>query len=109
VVIFTSYYLNLVGGNLSENPVCDKCSRKIVLSYSVKDELWVKLPNPWHKGSILCLECFIEELEKACPSQKITLSDFYFLAIVGNYGHDNFGGTILDSDFRKNIRIYLGD
>jgi hypothetical protein len=94
---------------LSGNPHCQKCSRKIVLGYSVKDELWAKLPKPWHSGSVLCIECFIEELEKAHPTQKITLSDFYFLAIMGDYDHDGFGGIILDSDYRKDRRIYLGD
>ena len=91
------------------NPSCQKCSRKIVLGYSVKDELWAKLPKPWHKGTVLCLECFIEELEKAHPSQRITLNDFYFLAIIGDYEHNDFGGMILDSDYKKNRRIYLGD
>jgi hypothetical protein len=90
---------------ISGNPVCHKCSRKIVLGYSVKDELWAKLPKKWNSGSVLCLECFIEEIEKKNPTQKITLNDFYFLAIIGDYDHNDFGGMILESDFRKNRRI----
>jgi hypothetical protein len=80
-----------------------------VLGYSVKDELWAKLPKPWHSGSVLCLECFIEELDKTHQSLKISLNDFYFLAILGDYDHADFGGTILDNDYRKDRRVYLGD
>jgi hypothetical protein len=92
---------------MSGNPKCDKCSRKIVIGYSVKDELWAKLPKPWHEGSILCLECFIEELDKTHHALKITLNDFYFLAIIGDYDHKEFGGIILESDYRKNRKIHL--
>jgi hypothetical protein len=94
---------------MSGNPICQNCFRKILIGYSVKDELWAKLPNNWHSGSLLCLECFIEELEKSNPKQKITLNDFYFIAIIGDYDNNEFGGTIMDNDYKKNRRIYLGD
>ncbi|MGP8023296.1 MAG: hypothetical protein ACLQG5_06385 [Methanobacterium sp.] len=89
------------------NPICQKCFRRIVLGYSVKDELWSNLPKNWDSRSVLCLECFIEELDKTHPTLKITLNDFYFLSIIGDYDHEEFGGTILSSDYRKNRRIYL--
>jgi hypothetical protein len=91
------------------NPTCHRCSRKIVIGYSVKDELWAKLPDPWFEGSVLCLECFIEEIDSAHPTQKITLNDFYYLSFIGDFDHDDFGGIILDSDYRRDRRIYLGD
>gem|GEM_PF-6477703 len=80
-----------------------------MIGYSVKDELWAKLPRPWHSGSVLCLECFVEELDKTHPSLTIGLNDFYHLSIIGDYNRADFGGTILDSDYRKDRRIYIGD
>jgi len=98
---------------LSGNPFCQKCLRMMTIGYRVKDELWAKLPEPWHSGSVLCLECFCFELERANPAQKITLNDFMFLAILGDYDRNDFGGTLIDCEYgidgRLDIRLYLSD
>lgn len=86
---------------------CDICGKDQHIAYSVKDELWNRLP-PIHRDKILCIECFLEQVEMMHPKLKITLEDFYHLGFIGFY--KEFGGTILDSrNYRKDRIIYLGD
>jgi hypothetical protein len=91
---------------LEINPICEKCHRNIVFGYSIEDVLWKKLPSKY-QNSILCFECFLEELEKRSPNTKIGLNNFYFMGILGDYNNNNFGGILIDSDNKKNKRIYL--
>jgi len=65
------------------------------------------LPGVW-QNHVLCFECFLEELEKVVPSKRLSLTDFYFLGVVG-VDNSMFGGIFLDCDGRKNRRIILGD
>lgn len=60
--------------------------------FSIKKDIWNKLPDRWH-NHVLCIECFLEELEKTSPDQRFGLLDFSFLGIVGN---KNFGGILID-------------
>ena len=94
---------------MSGNPICDKCSRKYRIGYNIKDEIWAKLPKQWNNHSSLCLECFLEELEKTAPEQKLGLNDFSFLSLRGNFNNPKFGGPLMMNDYGKNRRIYLGD
>lgn len=66
------------------------------------------LPTKW-RDQVLCIECFLEELEKEVPTQEIYLSDFFFLGIVGGIDNNRFGGCFIDSDRGKNRRLILGD
>ena len=109
-------YLRLkVEAKKSNKRTCKKCFKEIRFSFSIKDEIWNKLPKKW-RDSILCIECFLGELEKEAPDQKIGLTDFYFLGIVGIEDFDDsdppkslngFGGTFIDNDYRKDQRIFL--
>lgn len=92
---------------MSGNPLCDKCSREYRIDYNIKHEIWAKLPEQWENHSSLCLECFLEELEKTAPKQKLGLIDFSFLALRGNFSNPEFGGPIMMNDYGKNRRIYL--
>lgn len=76
--------------------------------FSIKDKIWNKLPKKW-RNKELCIECFLEELEKENPNQTINLIDFYYLGIVGilDNSNINFGGIIVNSDNKKNQRIIL--
>jgi len=87
---------------------CKKCFREVRFEFSIKDEIWNKLPEKWRKHC-LCIECFSEELENEAPGQQISLNDFFLLGIVGSVDNNDFGGCFLDSDYRKNRRIILGD
>ena len=96
---------------------CKKCLKKMRFEFHIKDETWNKLPEKW-RDRVLCIECFLEELEHVATDQKISLLDFHFLAIVGVEDFDDsdppkslhgFGGTFIDSDYGKNRRIFLGD
>lgn len=87
---------------------CKKCGKDLRFEFSIKNEIWSKLPEKW-RDQILCMECFLEELEKVSPTQKIYLDDFFFIGIIGSPGNSVFGGCFLDSDYRKNRRIILGD
>lgn len=91
-----------------KNQTCKKCLKEIRFAFSINDEIWNKLPLKW-KDKELCFECFLKELEKEVPNQKISLNDFYFLGINGDLNNSNFGGIFIDSDNRKDKRIYLGD
>jgi len=93
---------------MSGNQICRKCFKEMRFGYTIKDEIWNKIPNKW-VNSILCIECFLEELEKVAPKQKISLNDFYFLAALGDDNHPQFGGMLIDNDYGKNRRIFLGD
>jgi len=73
-----------------------KCLRAPAIGYRVKDELWAKLPHPWSKHSVLCIECFFSELERGVPYQRVTLNDIEFLAILGDVDNDVFGGTLIE-------------
>lgn len=61
---------------------CKKCGRDQRFEFSIKKEIWEKLPEEW-QNHVLCIECFLEELEKMSPDQIFDISDFAFLAIVG--------------------------
>jgi hypothetical protein len=87
---------------------CAKCLKEMRFEFSIKDEIWNKLPVKW-RNHCLCIECFSEELENEAPNQQISLNDFFFLGIVGTLDNNAFGGCFLDSDNRKNRRIILGD
>lgn len=87
---------------------CKKCQKEMRFEFNIKDVIWDKLPTKW-RDHVLCIECFLEELEKEAPTQEIHLSDFFFLGIVGGIDNDDFGGCFIDSDYRKNRRIILGD
>lgn len=88
------------------NQVCEKCLKKMRFGYAIKDEIWNQLPREW-MNKVLCIECFLEELEKEVPKQRINLNDFCFLAVVGDGIHPKFGGMFIDNDYGKNRRIYL--
>lgn len=92
--------------NLLKNQTCKKCFKEISIAFNIKDEIWNKLPIKW-KNKELCIECFLKELEKQSPTQKICLNDFYFLGINGSLDNSSFGGIFIDSDYKKNRRIYL--
>jgi hypothetical protein len=61
---------------------CKKCGRDQRFEFSIKKEIWEKLPIKW-QNHVLCIECFLEELEKTSPDQRFDASDFAFMAIVG--------------------------
>jgi hypothetical protein len=78
---------------------CKKCRAKMRFEFSIKDEIWTKLPAKWI-DQILCMECFLVELEKANPDQTFCLEDFKFLGIVGgltNWNNHSFGGILHDT------------
>ena len=80
------------------------------LGYSIENTIWNKLSEAW-KDSVLCIECFLEELEKVCPDQEINVSDFRYMGISAHdldydksmdsdtyiFLHPKFGGTLIDS------------
>ena len=72
---------------------CKKCGRDMRFEFSIRREIWEKLPQQW-VDHVLCIECFLEELEKVSPDQCIDLSDFAFLGIVGA---GKLGGTLVDN------------
>lgn len=72
---------------------CKKCNRDMRFEFSIKKEIWEKLPDHW-LNHVLCIECFLEELEKASSDQRFSLSDFAFLGIAGT---KNFGGILIDN------------
>lgn len=90
-----------------EYQVCDKCGCEQRFSYGVTDNLWDKLPKPWKENNVLCIDCFLEELESTNPNLEINLSDFNHIAIIGSTM--GFGGMILDNECGKDRKIYLGD
>lgn len=90
------------------NQTCKKCSREQRFEFSIKDEIWELLPGVW-QNHVLCFECFLEELERAVPDKRLSLNDFFFLGIVGVSDNNSFGGIFLDSDYRKDRKIILGD
>jgi len=94
---------------MSGNPTCENCGRNYVVGYTVKDEIWAKLPKKWNEHSSLCIECFLWELQKTAPKQKLGLKYFYFLSLRGDFSNPEFGGPIIMNDYGKNRRIYLGD
>jgi hypothetical protein len=93
---------------MSKKQTCKKCFKEMRLGFNIKDEIWYKLPEKWH-DNVLYIECFLEELEKEVPKQKICITDFYFLGIIGDLDNMDFGGTFIDNDYGKNRRIFLGD
>ena len=60
------------------NQTCKKCFKEMRFEFSVEDKLWNKLSEEW-KDNFLCIECFLEELEKVSPDEKIGLEKFNFL------------------------------
>lgn len=81
---------------MMKKQTCKRCFRKTRFEFSVKDEIWNKLPEKWQDHA-LCIECFLEELEMACPDQEFNTSDFAFLGIVGDLENDEFGGILVDT------------
>ncbi len=69
---------------------CKKCGRDQRFEFSIRKEIWEKLPIEW-QNHVLCIECFLEELEKTTPYQQFYASDFAFMAIVG----ERFSGKAL--------------
>ena len=91
------------------NQICRKCFKAMRFGYTIKDEIWNQLPPEWI-NKVLCIECFLEELEKVAPKQKFGLNNFYFLSICGDYDNSpDFGGTLMDNDYGKDRKLYLGD
>lgn len=76
---------------------CKKCSKEMRFEFVVKDKIWDRLPNEWH-SRVLCIECFLEELEMTSPKQKIDIDDFLFLSITGDLENDDFGGILHDTE-----------
>jgi len=75
---------------------CEKCFKEMRFEFSVDNYIWNKLPTKWN-NKVLCIECFLEEIEKVSPNEKIELDKFNFLGIVGiNAENNNFGGILLD-------------
>lgn len=87
---------------------CKKCFREQRFEFCIKDELWGLLPDQW-MNHVLCFECFLEELEKVAPEKQLSLNDFFFMGVIGVSDNTSFGGIFLDSDYRKNRKIILGD
>lgn len=73
---------------------CKKCGRDIRFEFSIKDEIWNKLPKKW-QNRVLCIECFLDELEKESPRHEFNLSDFRFLGVVGSAENNVFGGVLI--------------
>ena len=76
---------------------CDKCFKEMRFEFCIRDDIWDKLPDQWRDG-VLCIECFLEELEKERHNQEICLTDFRFLGIVGDLENDEFGGIVFDAE-----------
>ncbi len=74
-----------------ENQVqyCKKCGRDMRFEFSIRKEIWEKLQDQW-KNHVLCIECFLEELERASPDQQFDISDFAFLGMIP-------GGILVDN------------
>jgi len=83
---------------------CNKCKCEQRFSYGVNDEIWALLPHPWTENSVLCIDCFLKELEMDNPDLKLGIEDFYHIAFIGN---GNFGGTILDHDYGSKYKHIL--
>ena len=87
---------------------CKKCGRDQRFEFSIRDEIWNKLPEMW-RDRILCIECFLEELNAADHNQEIHVTDFAYMCILdpiddkeweGDYPkllHPLFGGTLIDN------------
>ena len=92
---------------MPNNPVCEKCLRRYRVQFDIKDEIWAKLPKKYEHSS-LCMECFLEELEKTAPNQELGLNDFCFLSFT-DLTNAKFGGPIMMNNYGKDRRIHLGD
>ena len=90
------------------NPTCPKCGRMYGIGYTIKDEIWNQLPLEMHHEG-LCLECFLEELEKVAPKQKLGLNSFHFLSLRGDFSNPDFGGPLMNNNYGKDRKLYLGD
>jgi len=75
---------------------CDKCHKEMRFEFWIDDDIWSKLPDQWRDGA-LCIECFLEELEKNVPDQEFDMSNFHFLSIVGSLENWDFGGILIDT------------
>lgn len=84
--------------------VCKKCGCNSRIAFSVRDDIWAKLPDKW-QNHVLCLNCFLEELEKVSPDEEISWKTFNYLAFIGLPDND-FGGTLIETDYRENNRAY---
>ena len=87
---------------------CKKCGRDMRFEFSIRDEIWNKLPKTW-KDRVLCIECFLEELNEVEPDQEIHFDDFNYMCILDPIEdtewkgdrpkllHPLFGGTLIDA------------
>lgn len=77
-----------------EYELCDNCGGHDHFAYHVNDDIWKKLPGQWNKSSVLCMECFLSELERFNPDLQLSLEDFKYLSFFS--GNNKFGGIIKD-------------
>ena len=68
---------------------CKKCGRDQRFEFSIRKEIWDLMPEKWI-NHVLCIECFLEELEQVDREQIIRLSDFAFLGLIP-------GGILIDN------------
>ncbi len=64
---------------------CKKCGRDQHFEFVVTDQIWRIIPKEF-RDKALCIECFIDIMDeqvKPYGSFQMTVSDFRFLAIVG--------------------------
>ena len=63
--------------------ICDKCSRKQMLSWHICEEKWKLLARRWW-NKVLCLECYIELVSKRQNRLVVlSLADFAQITICG--------------------------
>lgn len=74
---------------------CKKCFKKMRFEFNIQDGIWDKIPKKW-RNHALCIECFLELLEKECPDEKLKLTDFRFIGVIGVNRKKKFGGILLD-------------
>lgn len=93
---------------MSGNPICSECGKRMGVGYNFKKEIHNQLPIEL-RSKVLCIECYLVELEKAAPKQKIGLNSLTFLSLRGDFDNPEFGGPLMMNDRGKDRRIYLGD
>lgn len=70
---------------------CKKCGRDMRFEFFIRNAIWKMLPTKWH-NHVLCIECFLEELENTSFRHHFSLEDFGFLGIIGK----SFDGILVD-------------
>jgi len=81
---------------------CKNCLKEIRFEFSIQNKIWDKLPKDLQNKE-LCIECFLEELEKQDPNQKLKLKNFHYLGIEGKLENPQFGGIFLNSNNKERI------